>query len=171
MGLEKWKTERLLARQPTAEDRADYHAHFSRREIESWLRPPPLPAFDARTIDELLHGDRVHWSDHGFGPWVLIEKESRGFVGRGGITWASVEERPEIELPWSIEPQLQGNGLATEAALAAVSWAAELGFEEVIALTRPANLASQRVAEKAGFRQDGRCQHAGLPHVRYRRTL
>lgn len=171
MGSEGRQTRRLLARKPTPEDRPLYHSHFTRPEVESWLRPSPLPPFDAKAIDELIEGDCAHWADHGFGPWILIERESGEFAGRGGLAWTSVEGTAEVELPWSIEPRLQGRGLATEAAVAATEWARELGFEEVIALTLPANTASQRVAEKAGFTRERKVTHAGLPHLLWRLRL
>jgi RimJ/RimL family protein N-acetyltransferase len=165
------QTERLFARPPSPEDRALYHAHFTRPEIEAWLRPSPLPPFNAQVIDELVDGDQVHWQSHGFGPWVLIEKESGAFAGRGGLAWTSVEDTAEVELPWSIEPRLHGRGLATEAAIAACSHARELGLEQVVALVLPTNLPSQRVAEKAGFERDGEVIHAGLPHLLWRLKL
>lgn len=165
------QTARLLARKPTPDDRALYHAHFTKPGIESWLRPSPLPPFTAQVIDELVHGDHVHWQNHGFGPWILIEKESGAFAGRGGLSWTSVDGTAEVELPWSIEPRLHGQGLATEAAIAACNRARELGFEQVVALVLPANLPSQRVAEKAGFEQDGEVIHAGLPHLLFRQDL
>jgi ribosomal-protein-alanine N-acetyltransferase len=164
-------TQRLLARKPIPEDRAHYHAHFTRPAVERWLRPSPLPPFDAQVLDELHAGDCIHWEDHDFGPWVLIEKENGAFAGRAGLAWTAVEGTAAVELPWSIEPHLQGQGFATEAALAAVEWAGELGFEEVIALTLPTNLPSRRVAEKAGFEQNGEVLHAGLPHLLWRRRL
>lgn len=162
------QTRRLLARKPTLKDRDAYHAHFKQPEIESWLRPPPLPRFEDRVLDELVEGDCAHWSDHGFGPWVLVEQESGEFAGRGGLAWTSVEGKARVELPWSIEPRLHGRGLATEAATAAVEWAGELRFEEVVALILPANVASRRVAEKVGFEQAGEVIHAGLPHLLFR---
>jgi RimJ/RimL family protein N-acetyltransferase len=165
------QTERLLARPPTPDDRALYHAHFTRPEIEAWLRPSPLPPFTAQVIDELIEGDQVHWQDHGFGPWVLIEKETGAFAGRGGLAWTSVEGTAEVELPWSIEPQLHGQGLATEAARTACNHARELGLEQVVALVLPTNVPSRRVAEKTGFEQDGEVLHAGLPHVLWRLVL
>jgi RimJ/RimL family protein N-acetyltransferase len=171
MAVGKRQTARLLARPPTADDRALYHAHFTRPEIERWLRPSPLPPFTAQVIDELVEGDQAHWQDHGFGPWVLIEKETGGFAGRGGLAWASVEGKAEIELPWSIEPELHGQGLATEAAIAACDLARELELEQVIALVLPTNVPSQRVAEKAGFEQAGEVTHAGLPHLLFRQAL
>jgi len=159
------QTRRLLARRPTAEDRDAYHAHFKHPGIEKWLRPPPLPPFEPTVLDELVDGDQAHWSNHGFGPWVLVEKESGEFAGRGGLAWTSVEGTARIELPWSIEPRLHGRGLATEAACEAVAWARELRFEEVATLILPANAASRRVAQKAGFEEDREVVHAGLPHL------
>jgi ribosomal-protein-alanine N-acetyltransferase len=165
------QTRRLLARKPTPEDRAAYHAHFTNPAVESWLRPPPLPAFTAQVLDELIEGDCAHWEDHGFGPWALVEQKTGAFAGRGGLAWTSVEEVAEVELPWSIEPRLHGNGLATEAALAATEWARELGLEEVVTLILPANTTSQRVAEKAGFSREAEVVHAGLPHGLWRLRL
>jgi RimJ/RimL family protein N-acetyltransferase len=165
------QTARLLARRPAPDDRAFYHAHFTQPQIESWLRPSPLPPFSAQVIDELVEGDQVHWQDHGFGPWVLVEKESGAFAGRGGLSWTSVEGTAEVELPWSIEPRLHGQGLATEAAIAACDHARELELERVIALVLPANLPSRRVAEKAGFEAVGEVIHAGLPHLLFRQGL
>jgi RimJ/RimL family protein N-acetyltransferase len=165
------RTRRLLARPPTPADRLAYEAHFTRPQVEPWLRPPPLPPFDPDLIGKLLLDDCRHWDEHGFGPWVLVEHESGEFAGRGGLAWAAVEGEPRVELPWSIEPRLHGNGVATEAALAAAQFARELEFEEVIALTLPTNVASQRVAEKAGFSRAGECEHAGLPHVLFRMRL
>ena len=168
---EERQTPRLLARKPTLEDRAAYHAHFTNPAVEEWLRPPPLPPFTPQVLDELIEGDRAHWEDHGFGPWVLVERESGAFAGRGGLSWTSVEEIAEIELPWSLEPRLQGNGLATEAAVAATEQARELGFDQVVALILPTNVASQRVAEKTGFSREAQVVHASLPHQLWRLRL
>ncbi|HEY6730737.1 MAG TPA: GNAT family N-acetyltransferase [Solirubrobacterales bacterium] len=160
-----------MARKPSPDDRALYHAHFTRPEVERWLRPSPLPPFDVGALDELVEGDCAHWHDHGFGPWILVEHRSGKFAGRGGLAWTFIEGTAEIELPWSIEPQLHGSGYATEAATAAVAWAQELGFEQVIALVLPSNLASRRVAEKVGFRPAGEVTHADLPHLLFRLDL
>jgi RimJ/RimL family protein N-acetyltransferase len=165
------QTARLLARKPTSDDRALYHAHFTQPEIEAWLRPSPLPPFSAQVIDELVAGDQVHWIDHGFGPWVLIEKETGAFAGRGGLAWTSVEGTAEVELPWSIEPRLHGRGLATEAAIAACDHARALELDQVIALILPSNTPSRRVARKAGFEEAGEVIHAGLPHLLFRQRL
>lgn len=162
------QTERLLLRPPTPEDRSHYHAHFTQPEVERWLRPSPLPPFNSGALDELVEGDQAHWSDHGFGPWVLIEQETGAFAGRGGLHWTTVEEIAMVELAWSVEPRLHRNGYATEMAKEATEWARELEMEELIALVLPANIPSRRVAEKLGGEQTDEVEHAGLPHLLYR---
>jgi RimJ/RimL family protein N-acetyltransferase len=127
-----------------------------------------LPPFNAGALDELAAGDRAHWADHGFGPWVLIERESGAFAGRGGLHWTTVEETAMIELAWSVEPSLHNRGYATEMATAAIEWAREMRIEELIALVLPANVPSRRVAEKVGGKRNGEVEHAGLPHLLFR---
>jgi RimJ/RimL family protein N-acetyltransferase len=168
MGGEERQTRRLLLRPPTTSDRALYHAHFTHPEVERWLRPSPLPPFNSGALDELIEGDCDHWTDHGFGPWILIERETGAFAGRGGLHWTVVEETAMVELAWSIEPVLHSHGYATEMANAAITWAHELRLEELVALVLPANAASRRVAEKVGCEEDGEVEHAGLAHVLFR---
>jgi len=161
-------TERLLLRPPSTEDRALYHAHFTQPEVERWLRPPPLPPFTPGSVDELAESDRAHWTDHRFGPWVLIEEKSGTFAGRGGLHWTTVEETALVELAWTVEPRMHGKGYATEMAFAAIQWAREMRFDQLIALVLPANAPSRRVAEKVGCEAAGEVEHAGLPHLLFR---
>jgi RimJ/RimL family protein N-acetyltransferase len=164
-------SERLLVRAPTVDDLLAYEAHFLHPEIMRRLRPPPLPTFDETQVLDLLHRDCRHWDSHGFGPWVLEDPRNGGFVGRGGLAWTEVEDVLAVELPWSIEPDRHSEGLGTAAATLAIDQADSLGFEAVIALILPHNLASRRVAEKAGLTAEREVEHAGLPHLLYRRTL
>jgi RimJ/RimL family protein N-acetyltransferase len=171
MGGAERQTRRLLLRPPTSSDRALYHAHFTRPEVERWLRPSPLPPFNSAALDELVEGDRAHWSDHGYGPWILVEKQTGAFAGRGGLHWTVVEETAMVELAWSVEPGMQSRGYATEMAEAAVARARELRIEELVALVLPANAASRRVAEKVGCEEGGEVEHAGLPHLLFELCL
>jgi RimJ/RimL family protein N-acetyltransferase len=164
-------TERLSVRPPESGDEAAYAELFRRPPVEVWLRPPPLSPFKISEIEEMLREDIRHWEEFGFGPWALIERGSGSFVGRGGLRMTAVAGEQAVELAWTVDPDSQGRGLATEAALAALEWARTLGIEEVIALTLPGNHASRRVAEKAGLRAAGEVEYAGLTHVLYRLAL
>lgn len=91
------------------------------------------------------------YRDHGFGLWILSSLDG-GFVGDCGITWQQVGGERRLEVGYHVRADLQGRGLATEAAAAARDFARDvLRAEELIAITHPDNIASQRVAEKLGM--------------------
>jgi len=168
---EGWETPRLLARPPELADEDGYRTLFLDPAVGEWLRPAPMKPFDAGEVVEMLGEDRRHWAKHGFGPWLLVDREDGSAVGRGGLRWTEIDERLTVELPWAVRSDRWGQGLASEAAAAAVEWAGSLRLPEVAALVLPGNLRSRRVAEKAGLRLSGDTLHAGMPHLLYRRTL
>jgi RimJ/RimL family protein N-acetyltransferase len=165
---ERWLTPRLLARAPTATDASDYRDLFLDPAVADWLRPAPDRALGEVEILGMLKADERHWEEHGFGPWALVEQDGGALVGRGGLRWTELGEGWVVELPWAVASRHWNRGFATEAATAAVGWAGRLGMAEVVALIVPANVASRRVAEKAGMRVEGETEHAGLPHLVYR---
>jgi RimJ/RimL family protein N-acetyltransferase len=167
----EWLTARLRVRRPLQSDEPAYLALFLKPAVGMRLRPPPLPAFTAPQVGAMLSEDIHHWDEHGFGPWALLDRESGSFLGRGGLQCTAVEGEPMVELPWVIEPDREGEGLATEAALAAIEWARSLALGEVVAMITLGNLASRRVAEKAGLRPSGEIEHVGIAHFLYRLSL
>ena len=93
------------------------------------------------------------WVEHGFGRWAVEERETGRFVGHAGPgvhrLWPD-----DPELGYGIDPELWGRGYATEAARAALAHGWEtLGFERVVSLIHPQNVASIRVAERLGERR------------------
>jgi [ribosomal protein S5]-alanine N-acetyltransferase len=109
------------------------------------------------------------WERHGFGLWLLRDRATGEFVGRGGLEYTDAPGRLSVEVAWAIVPDRWRQGLATELAQAAV----QAGFDdldlgELVALTLPHNAASRRVMEKVGFIYDRDIVHAGLAHVLYR---
>jgi RimJ/RimL family protein N-acetyltransferase len=60
------------------------------------------------------------------------------------------------ETGYWMRPEMRGRGVATAALRLVAAWAFdELGVERLQLTTHPENAASQRVAEKAGFRREG----------------
>lgn len=87
---------------------------------------------------------------NGFSRWAVVEKASQKVIGSCGF--ARLEDSGEIELGYLLAREVWGEGYATEAAGACLKYGFEqLGFAEVIALTDPEHVASQRVLEKIGF--------------------
>ena len=161
------ETSRLLCRRPPVTASEDYRGLFTEPNVEKWLRPPPMRRFDGSDFDRMLARDRSHWQKHGFGPWFLIDRETGDFVGRAGLNWTVVEGVDEVELPWAVKERFQGQGLASEAAAAAIEAAREARIERVVSLTLVENRASRRVMEKIGLEFSGNVSHAGLTHALY----
>ena len=82
----------------------------------------------------------------------MVERASGLVVG--GIGFFGPPLGGEAEIGYGIVPSRQGRGYATEAvqAMLAMAWA-DSRVRIVVAGTDPGNAASQRVLEKAGFRQ------------------
>jgi RimJ/RimL family protein N-acetyltransferase len=151
-------TERLVLRQPTEGD---------------------LPVYVIVTNGEDAareHKDAVaHWRAHGFGPW-LVELDGKP-VGVVEVHYAGPGvvgiEPHEVEVGWVTIEGDRSQGIATEAARAALEDAWEHAMPNhhgwIVAYIRPENTASIRVAEKLGLRHeaDG-VTRSGHPALLYR---
>jgi RimJ/RimL family protein N-acetyltransferase len=61
----------------------------------------------------------------------------------------------DIEIGWHLHPDAWGRGYASEAAAAVLGQAWHAGLSRVIAVTNPANVASQAVCRRIGMRHGG----------------
>ncbi|AMG73341.1 GNAT family N-acetyltransferase [Sphingopyxis granuli] len=99
------------------------------------------------------------WPVLGYGYWVFADKATDRLVGQGGLSYfcrgiAELEGQPEAG--WAFDADHWGMGLGTEAMRAVLGWAdATLDAAEVRCIIDPGNEASERVAEKLGFRLIG----------------
>ncbi len=91
-------------------------------------------------------------ADEAWGHRQVVERASGLVVG--GIGFFGPPLGGEAEIGYGIVPSRQGRGYATEAvqAMLTMAWA-DSRVRTVVAGTDPGNAASQRVLEKAGFRQ------------------
>lgn len=171
VGIGEALTEHLLCLRPAATTSGDYQRLFTEPSVGRWIRPEPMRPFSRVDLERMAARDRAHWERHGYGPWAVREREGNAFVGRGGLAWAKVEGRREVELPWAVMPEMQNRGYATEMATAAIEAARQAGLDRVVSLTLTDNRASQRVMEKIGLDPVGEIEHAGLPHLLYQLNL
>jgi RimJ/RimL family protein N-acetyltransferase len=113
------------------------------------MRFYPRPKTRGEALD-WIHWNQRNYAQYGFGLW-FVETHDGTFVGDCGLTWQTVEGAQHLEVGYHTVPALQGLGYATEAAMACVDLAEEIGETHVIAIINPANRASRRVAEKIGM--------------------
>jgi ribosomal-protein-alanine N-acetyltransferase len=159
------ETDRLRLRPYRREDLDDLHAMLSDPEHMRWYPAP----FDRETATAWLERTLQSYEVRGFGLLVVEDRMTGEFLGTAGPTVQVVEGMEEVELGWHTRPGRKGEGIAPEAAAAARDWAfANLDVHHLIALVRPENLASARVAEKLGMGVDREVDHKGIRHRVYR---
>ncbi|MBY0338894.1 MAG: GNAT family N-acetyltransferase [Acetobacteraceae bacterium] len=126
-------------------------------EVMRFLGPTGLPRGRAETWQTMamLLG---HWQLRGFGLWA-VEHEGR-FVGRVG--WLEPEGWPARELAYALARPAWGQGLAFEAASAALAWGrSRWPGLKLASFIRPENEPSRRLAAKLGARCAGRIELMG----------
>lgn len=127
-------------------------------EMARLLGDPDVMRFYPAPKSREQAGEWIAWNErnyreYGYGLWV-IETLRGEFVGDCGLTWQEVNGSLRLEVGYHVRPSLQGRGFATEAAAACRDFAREvIEARELVAITHPANRASQRVAEKIGMKR------------------
>ena len=142
-------TPRLRMRPFTEEDVDALHHVFGHPDVTAWIDVPTREGA-AETIGKHI----AHQAAHGYGQWAAEDRATGRLVGEVGLQL--LEGGPDVEIGWVIARDRWGEGLATEAAAPwlDVAWG-ELGLDEVVAVIRPENHASRRVAGKLGMREAG----------------
>jgi ribosomal-protein-alanine N-acetyltransferase len=114
------------------------------------------------TIDAILR----HWEQHGFGIFALEHKADRRLIGWCGLQ--RLEKTPEVEVAYLLAKEYWNQGLATEAARAAIRYGFdELKLGRVVAIARPENVGSYRVMEKAGMKYERDANYYNVDVVYY----
>jgi ribosomal-protein-alanine N-acetyltransferase len=85
----------------------------------------------------------------------VVLKENNQLIGHCRVVYQHVEDAEQIEMPYLLDKDYWGRGLASEAAASTI----RLGFERynfphIIALINPDNVTSVRVAEKIGMKYE-----------------
>lgn len=111
---------------------------------------------DAAASRLYLAQNESHWMDHGYGMYVLEDREGGRLAGRAGLKYTVSDEQGAIELAYAFEPECWGRGYAAEISAALIT----LGFkllpvDALCAVAIQSNTASRRVLEKSGMRYVG----------------
>lgn len=147
-------TARLSLRRPTL---ADLDTMFEiHADPETARHSPTGPIVTSRDeAKRMLLTWLVDWARYGFGYWAVRLADTEQVIGFGGVAYRSPAELAGVRvanLYYRFRPAVWGNGYATEVAREAVALAGERAPKErVIALVRPGNIGSARVAEHAGL--------------------
>ncbi len=146
--------------------------HTARLEGER-LAPEHLPALhslhrDPETMRELggvrsdsetssyLTRNLEHWTEHGFGVWMLRERGGDHAIGRVVLRWLVTDHIENVEIGFAFLPAYWGRGFATESGRFGLEIAKDhLALRTLVGITTPANRASQHALGKLGFSYEG----------------
>lgn len=106
----------------------------SEAEARHYITDRLLPTFD----------------QHGFGLWIVEPRDGGPQLGLCGLL--KRDTLPDVDLGYAFLAEARGQGYAEEATRCVLKHAAgELGLRRVVAIIRPGNAASERLAEKLGM--------------------
>jgi RimJ/RimL family protein N-acetyltransferase len=147
------ETARLILRRWREDDVAPMAAVNGDPEVMRWIRDGSVRD-EQQTRDGIQAWER-EWESEGFG---LFAVEIRSTGELAGFTGLSVphflpEILPAVEVGWRLGRPYWGQGLATEAAIAAVRFGFEdRGLERIVSIAQVGNEASERIMSKLGMR-------------------
>jgi RimJ/RimL family protein N-acetyltransferase len=167
------RTDRLLLRRWLSTDRAPFADLNADAEVMRYF-PAPLSRAES---DALAGRADALFDSHGYGLWALERLGTGEFLGFTGLAPmpTGVPGAGGVEVGWRLARSAWGQGLATEAAAAAVRYGFDsLGSAELNSITAVVNIRSQRVMERLGMHAAGEFDHPALApgsalrrHVRY----
>ncbi|MEA2766348.1 MAG: hypothetical protein QOK07_2752 [Gemmatimonadaceae bacterium] len=158
------ETERLILRTYRLSDFEDHYKLCADPDVMRYLvGGQPMSRFDAWRHMAYLVG---HWELLGYGHYAVEEKASGRFIGRIGFT--NPEGWPGFEIGWTLSPEFQGKGFATEGARFLLQYAFnEMDRDHVISVIHRDNKPSIRVAERLGEKFEREMEVAGMPALIY----
>jgi len=155
------ETDRLILR-PWEQEDADFAFDlYSRWEVQRFIGSPPLVMVQRSQAEERIGIWRA--MDHPVHTvWAVQAKATNQLAGTLLLksipaSGPSLPLQPsgDTEIGWHFHPDHWGHGFASEAAAAALEYAFASGLKRVVAVTAPANTASQKVCGRIGMRHLG----------------
>lgn len=145
-------------------DRAPFADMNADPRVVRHLPAPLTPAESDAVVDRIEDA----FGQQGFGLWAVEVVGGAPFVGFVGLAPVLFEApvAGEVEIGWRLHPDHWGRGYATEAAREVVrAGFEELGLDEIVSFTVPANTPSIAVMERIGLnrRSDLDFDHPRLP--------
>jgi len=144
----------LLLRPPTRKDLS---------AVEAACRDPEIPRFIPFIPVPYSQGDAGAWLAKVERNWRISEERTFAIVEHEGDRFlgvVTIRLRDGGSVGFWLAREARGQGVMTEAVKAVVQWARmERGIRRLCITAHPENLASQRVAEKAGFVRVGITSH------------
>jgi RimJ/RimL family protein N-acetyltransferase len=124
------------------------------RAIAEFLELIPSPYTEDDARDYIAHCHEG-WREGTLTNFAITDRESGAAVGSIGVRWVDPEQGV-AEVGYWVAPEARGNSFCTRAVRLVSRWLiAEHGVERLQLRAEEQNTPSRRVAEKAGFTEEG----------------
>ena len=118
--------------------------------------------------EEWIVRQHERYARDGYGYWLAVERATGRPVGQAGLLAVDVDGQREISLGYILHRPYWGRGFATEAGIACRDMVFNTyDAARVIALIRPENVPSRRVADRMGMRPENEVSYATFQHLVY----
>jgi len=165
-GRDWQRTERLLLCVPTPQVADAYFAIHG--DPATNVHNPAGPVRDPAAVPPVLEVWQRHWREEGYGYWVVRDPQDGRVLGFAGVRPPLQDDEVFLNLYYRFRPDAWGKGYATEAGRAAIAMAAKVAPGlPVVALIRPKNAPSLRVAERLGLRLEGEVERQLGTYLKY----
>lgn len=143
------ETERLILRQALEMDGAALLDVFGDKEVMRYGEATR----DEACVKTWIHNMQLGYQTRGYANWLVVSKQDAAVLGYCGLDYAAdLGGCQEIALGYRLARAHWGRGYATEAVKATLAYGLTvLELSSIVATIDPSNVASIRVAEKAGM--------------------
>lgn len=145
-------TDRLVLRRWLESDHAPFAEICSDPEVMRYIGDGSTRA--AKQASSAINAFETKWAEKGYGLFAVELKQSGELIGFTGFSWPAFlpEVLPSVEIGWRFSKASWGNGYASEAALAALSFGTgDLGLTDIVSIYQIGNGASERIMRKLGM--------------------
>ena len=157
-------TGRLVMRPFTMNDRNALFGIVQEPDIFRYF--PSRETWPMEKVERYIQYQIAHWQKFNYGHWAAVLRETGQIIGWNGLEY--LPETNETEVGYLFSRDFWGKGYATESASAIVRFGLKkVGLTEIIGLTDPENIASQRVLEKSGLSFTRSESYFGVEMFRY----
>lgn len=159
------ETKRLIIRKFTTRDLNNLHAILSDAQVMLYSLHGP---YSLEQTDTFLKGTLNAYHSRGYAQYAVILKENKELIGFCGFFNQEIDGVIEMELGYRFSQKHWGKGYASEAAIACRDYAfSTLGAKKLISIIEPNNIASIKVAEKAGLSVERTTSYHQIPVLIY----
>ena len=143
------ESERLYLKQFTFDDVDDYFRLNSDPDVMKCIGREPET--DINVIKDSLNKIIKYYVENpGLGVWAGFEKKSDNFIGFFEL--AHLDNTDEIEVGYRLLKEYWNKGYATEMTKILIEYGFnKMGLEQIVGITHPENIASQKVLLKSGL--------------------